>query len=180
MSSHWWTVTEVKGTEAEVPPHVADAQPRPKAEVRRAIDGRTCYSSTGRFRTPCGTVLMVQALHCLEPVDLERFLERRTLPFMSDVNLAENLTEVLRKANDFVPSDAGSILLDDPSHKESIDGPGTLTFIMDPASDPGSSLRNDAVFRCLPKSVDFRIQPRDLFCVDRVDSCYDHVAGIAV
>ena len=37
--------------------------------------------------------------------------------FPRELNLTENLVEVLRKANEFVPSSAGSILLDDPSQK---------------------------------------------------------------
>lgn len=53
---------------------------------------------------------------CIEPVELEQFVHRRPLN-LSDpgtLNLADNLTEVLRKANEFVPSDGGSILLDRP------------------------------------------------------------------
>jgi diguanylate cyclase (GGDEF)-like protein len=57
--------------------------------------------------------------HCLEPPELERFLERRRsgLTFPVDFNLADNLVEILRKASQFVPSAAGSILLDDPTAK---------------------------------------------------------------
>lgn len=69
--------------------------------------------------------------HCLEPAALERFLQRRRVnPYLTlELNLAENLVEVLRKANQFVPSAAGSILLDDPGLKRK-DRPGTqLTFI---------------------------------------------------
>ncbi|HVS03428.1 MAG TPA: sensor domain-containing diguanylate cyclase [Thermoanaerobaculia bacterium] len=57
--------------------------------------------------------------HCLDPHDLERFLLRRraSLNFPSEMNLAENLVEILRKANEFVPSSAGSILLDNPTAK---------------------------------------------------------------
>ena len=42
--------------------------------------------------------------HCLEPQDLEVFLERRrAVPsFALDMSLADNLAAVLRKANEFV------------------------------------------------------------------------------
>jgi|CXWL01.1.fsa_nt_gi diguanylate cyclase (GGDEF)-like protein len=68
---------------------------------------------------------------CLEPVALERFLERRRASpqFPLELSLAENLLEVLRKANQFVPSDAGSILLDNPIEKQANRRLNTLTFI---------------------------------------------------
>ena len=51
--------------------------------------------------------------HSLDHVQLVRFLERRraTPVFPLELSLAENLLEVLRRANGFVPSAAGSILL---------------------------------------------------------------------
>ncbi|MEA2602320.1 MAG: hypothetical protein QOF89_3312 [Acidobacteriota bacterium] len=71
------------------------------------------------------------AFHSLEPVQLERFLERRRANpnFPLELSLAENLVEVLRRANSFVPSAAGSILLDDPSDKKDDRRQNTLTFI---------------------------------------------------
>ncbi|HEX9945714.1 MAG TPA: sensor domain-containing diguanylate cyclase [Thermoanaerobaculia bacterium] len=71
------------------------------------------------------------AFHCLEPVRLERFLERRRAnpSFPLELSLAENLVEVLRRANGFVPSAAGSILLDDPSDKKDDRRENQLTFI---------------------------------------------------
>ncbi len=72
-----------------------------------------------------------EEFHCLGPAALERFLQRRRVnPHLAlELNLTENLVEVLRKANEFVPSSAGSILLDDPSQKRK-DRPGNqLTFI---------------------------------------------------
>jgi len=71
------------------------------------------------------------AFHCLEPVRLERFLERRRASpsFPLELSLAENLVEVLRRANGFVPSAAGSILLDDPSEKNDDRRKNRLTFI---------------------------------------------------
>jgi diguanylate cyclase (GGDEF)-like protein len=58
-------------------------------------------------------------VHCLDPHELERFLlRRRANPNLaSQMSLAENLMEILRKANEFVPSSAGSILLDNPTEK---------------------------------------------------------------
>lgn len=70
-------------------------------------------------------------LHCVDPSALERFLQRRRAnpPLSLELNLAENLMEVLRKANEFVPSDAGSILLDDPIRKKERRHENVLTFI---------------------------------------------------
>ena len=69
--------------------------------------------------------------HCLEPVRLERFLERRRASpsFPLELSLVENLVEALRRANGFVPSAAGSILLDDPSDKKEDRRQNKLTFI---------------------------------------------------
>ncbi len=67
------------------------------------------------------------AYHCVALQELERLLERRRpsgRAFPVELNLADNLVEVLRKANEFVPSAAGSILLDDPR-----DHGTDLTFI---------------------------------------------------
>ncbi|MES1211897.1 MAG: GAF domain-containing protein, partial [Acidobacteriota bacterium] len=60
-----------------------------------------------------------------------RFLERRraTPSFPLELSLAENLLEVLRRANGFVPSAAGSILLDDPAEKQEDRRKNLLTFI---------------------------------------------------
>jgi diguanylate cyclase (GGDEF)-like protein len=70
-------------------------------------------------------------VHCLDHLQLERFLERRRASpsFPLELSLAENLVEVLRRANGFVPSAAGSILLDDPSNKKEDRRRNTLTFI---------------------------------------------------
>jgi diguanylate cyclase (GGDEF)-like protein len=58
-------------------------------------------------------------VHCLGPHELERFLLRRRAGsnLATEMSLAENLGEILRKANAFVPSAAGSILLDNPTRK---------------------------------------------------------------
>jgi diguanylate cyclase (GGDEF)-like protein len=67
---------------------------------------------------------------CLEPDDLERFVHRRPLNLgdPGTLNLADNLVEVLRKANEFVPSEGGSILLDRPRNPGRRESP-VLTFI---------------------------------------------------
>ena len=68
----------------------------------------------------------------LEPHALEQFLERRraSMPhFEPEMSLADNLVEVLRKANEFVPSEAGSILLDNPRVKQSDRSRNRLTFL---------------------------------------------------
>ncbi len=69
--------------------------------------------------------------HCLDPLRLERFLERRRAhpTFPLELSLAENLMEVLRRANSFVPSAAGSILLDNPAEKQPDRHRNLLTFI---------------------------------------------------
>jgi diguanylate cyclase (GGDEF)-like protein len=69
--------------------------------------------------------------HCLDPLRLERFLERRRAhpTFPLELSLAENLMEVLRRANSFVPSAAGSILLDNPAEKQPDRLRNHLTFI---------------------------------------------------
>ena len=73
---------------------------------------------------------MVQ-YHSLDPERLDRFLERRRAKpgFPLELSLAENLVEILRKANEFVPSAAGSNLLDDPVVKKSDRSTNRLTFI---------------------------------------------------
>ena len=68
----------------------------------------------------------------LDPHALEQFLERRraSLPnFEPEMSLADNLVEVLRKANEFVPSEAGSILLDNPRLKQVDRSRNRLTFL---------------------------------------------------
>lgn len=74
---------------------------------------------------------MTADFHCLDPLRLERFLERRRAhpTFPLELSLAENLLEVLRRANSFVPSAAGSILLDNPADKQPERRRNTLTFI---------------------------------------------------
>lgn len=70
-------------------------------------------------------------IHHLDPEKMEAFLERRraTLAFTSEMSLAENLAEILRKANEFVPSLAGSILLDNPLDKKPDKDRNLLTFV---------------------------------------------------
>ena len=76
---------------------------------------------------------MKYKVQCLEPESLEMFLERRRRgldqTLASERSLADNLVEVLNKANEFVPSDAGSILLDNPTAKVDDQSLNKLTFI---------------------------------------------------
>ncbi len=74
---------------------------------------------------------MTVRIHSLDPRNMEAFLERRraVIAFASEMSLAENLAEILRKANEFVPSAAGSILLDNPLQKEADKRRNKLTFV---------------------------------------------------
>jgi diguanylate cyclase (GGDEF)-like protein len=74
---------------------------------------------------------MAGAFQCLDAAGLERFLERRRAnpDLVVEMSLGDHLAEILRKANEFVPSSAGSILLDDPGEKSSERRGNQLTFI---------------------------------------------------
>ncbi len=69
--------------------------------------------------------------HCLPPAELSRFLERykAAMALDLDLKLDELLAEILRKASEFVPSEAGSILLDDPQRKHRDRSKNELRFI---------------------------------------------------
>jgi diguanylate cyclase (GGDEF)-like protein len=72
------------------------------------------------------------SVFCLEAGELEGFLLRRRATGSTaagETGLASNLAEILRKANEFVPSSAGSILLDDPRIKVADRAQNRLTFI---------------------------------------------------
>src|SRR5438067_1051067 len=73
---------------------------------------------------------MIQ-FHSLETPQLERFLERHKsgLPFKTDIDLDLVLRQILQKANEFVPSESGSILLDDPFRKLASRQENELVFI---------------------------------------------------
>ncbi len=73
---------------------------------------------------------MIQ-FHSLEIGQLERFLERHKsgLSLPSDVDLDLVLREILKKAYEFVPSESGSILLDDPFRKMATREQNELVFI---------------------------------------------------
>jgi diguanylate cyclase (GGDEF)-like protein len=81
--------------------------------------------------TPAERLPVTADCHSLDHVQLVRFLERRRAnpSFPLELSLAENLLEVLRRANGFVPSAAGSILLDDPAEKQDDRRKNLLTFI---------------------------------------------------
>jgi diguanylate cyclase (GGDEF)-like protein len=73
---------------------------------------------------------MIQ-FHALEIPQLERFLERQKagLSLKSDIDLDLVLRQILQKANEFVPSESGSILLDDPFRKVATRRENELVFI---------------------------------------------------
>ncbi|HEV7923352.1 MAG TPA: sensor domain-containing diguanylate cyclase [Thermoanaerobaculia bacterium] len=73
---------------------------------------------------------MIQ-FHSLEIPQLERFLERHKagLSLRSEVDLDLVLRQILQKANEFVPAESGSILLDDPFHKVASRQENELVFI---------------------------------------------------
>src|SRR5213592_3500233 len=73
---------------------------------------------------------MIQ-FHSLDTPRLERFLERHKsgLPFKTDIDLDLVLRQILQKANEFVPSESGSILLDDPFRKMASRRENELVFI---------------------------------------------------
>jgi diguanylate cyclase (GGDEF)-like protein len=73
---------------------------------------------------------MIQ-FHSLEIPQLERFLERHKagLSLRSEVDLDLVLRQILQKAYEFVPSESGSILLDDPFRKVAQRRENELVFI---------------------------------------------------
>ena len=73
---------------------------------------------------------MIQ-FHSLENQQLERFLERqkRGLTLKGEIDLDHVLVQILQKANEFVPSESGSILLDDPFRKVASRRENELVFI---------------------------------------------------
>ena len=83
-----------------------------------------------KYDGPDDTLRTAADYHSLDHVKLEKFLERRRAnPTSFELSLADNLIEVLRRANGFVPSAAGSILLDNPSEKHDDRRRNLLTFI---------------------------------------------------
>ena len=73
---------------------------------------------------------MIQ-FHSLETPQLERFLERQKagLSLRNEVDLDLVLRQILQKAFEFVPSESGSILLDDPFRKMASRRENELVFI---------------------------------------------------
>jgi diguanylate cyclase (GGDEF)-like protein len=73
---------------------------------------------------------MIQ-FNSLEIPQLERFLERHKsgMSLGSDIELDVVLRQILQKANEFVPSQSGSILLDDPYRKVPARQDNELVFI---------------------------------------------------
>jgi len=73
---------------------------------------------------------MIQ-FHALETPQLERFLERQKagLSLRNEVDLDLVLRQILQRAYEFVPSESGSILLDDPFRKVASRKDNDLVFI---------------------------------------------------
>ena len=74
----------------------------------------------------------MSSVYTLENNRLEDFLERHKAyyPYSGEIEIDRFLREILQKANEFVPSQAGSILLDDPSTKNNEDrSESDLVFI---------------------------------------------------
>ena len=69
--------------------------------------------------------------HSLDIPQLERFLERHKagLSLKDKVELDLVLRQILQRANEFVPAESGSILLDDPYHKVASRKDNELVFI---------------------------------------------------
>lgn len=74
---------------------------------------------------------MTIKIHSIDSQRMEAFLERRraVIAFSREMSLADNLAEILRKANEFVPSQAGSVLLDNPLAKGPERQQNHLTFV---------------------------------------------------
>lgn len=77
--------------------------------------------------------------HSLSPSELARFLDRHkaTFTLKTEIDLDNILREILRKAFEFVPSESGSILLDDPYRKVQNRESNDLVFIA--TFGPGSA-----------------------------------------
>ena len=62
----------------------------------------------------------MSSVYTLENKRLEDFLDRHKAyyPYSGEIEIDRFLREILQKANEFVPSEAGSILLDDPATKD--------------------------------------------------------------
>src|SRR5437763_15409563 len=74
---------------------------------------------------------MTIQFHSLENPQLERFLQRqkRDMSLKTEIDLDLVLRQILQKANEFVPAESGSILLDDPFRKMASRHENELVFI---------------------------------------------------
>lgn len=70
-------------------------------------------------------------IYTLSPSQIGRFLDRRKklASEIVDIKFDELFREILAKANEFVPSEAGSVLLDDPKLKRGTKAKKNLVFI---------------------------------------------------
>src|SRR5438045_6996921 len=96
----------------------------------RSKPRRSRLKSSNPYNRDFANSLTMQ-FHALEIPQLERFLERQKagLSLKSDIDLDLVLRQILQKANEFVPSESGSILLDDPFRKVAIRRENELVFI---------------------------------------------------
>jgi len=71
------------------------------------------------------------AIWCVENEDFRGFLDRKRRPGgpSYEVDLRAVFSNILEKANDFVPSGAGSIFLDEPAHKGDDRSCNSLVFV---------------------------------------------------
>ncbi|HYJ80116.1 MAG TPA: GAF domain-containing protein, partial [Longimicrobiaceae bacterium] len=81
--------------------------------------------------TPAAAVEPPADLYCLDGAHLERFLQRKKAgPWLpEEIDLGLQLRTILEKARQLVPSEAGSILLDDPLQKTSDRSGNELCFV---------------------------------------------------
>lgn len=99
---------------------------RPDAIRPSDLGGMDLSSHTGRLSNDKllnRQVIPVVQVFTLENRRLESFLERHKAyyAYSGEIQIDSFLREILQKANEFVPSEAGSILLDDPITKNTDD-----------------------------------------------------------
>ena len=107
--------------------HRPDARPRPPASHRHPA----ASAAPRRLSIPT-PVIPPGPIFTLSPEEIARFFVRARRDQDTehwDVRLDATLREILERANDFVPSEAGGILLDDPRAKLAGSPAPRLTYI---------------------------------------------------
>src|SRR5436190_2789917 len=96
----------------------------------RSRGKRSLLKTASTYNPAVRRKAMIQ-FHSLEVPQLERFLERHKagLSLKSEMDLDLVLRQILQKAYEFVPSESGSILLDDPFRKVAARRDNELVFI---------------------------------------------------